>query len=112
MWQFVDCESVNTHFWRNFITNNDDEDVQLEINGDPLSYKIVGFQRYHNNLDFSSPRGNYRWGNVRVITPVSQAFQYKYQGIDQDSGDSELDGATYLVPMAATIAALCTTLLF
>ena len=43
MWRFVDCESVNTHFWRNFITNSEEEDVQLEINGDPLSYKIVGF---------------------------------------------------------------------
>lgn len=71
-WKFIECEKVNAHFYRNFITVGDD--IMLDALADN-SYEVIGFQRDHSKQDFSDPK-NYNWGNViKNFKPVAAGFR-------------------------------------
>jgi len=57
----VTCENVNAHWYRNFMTVQ--EDVVLDIRASPrVEYKIKGYRLKHIAGDLKSPSGGYEWG--------------------------------------------------
>lgn len=71
-WKFIECEKINAHFYRNFITLGDD--IMLDALADN-SYEVVGFQRDHAKADFSDPK-SYNWGTViKDFKPVAVGFR-------------------------------------
>ena len=71
-WKFIECEKVNAHFFRNFVTLG--EDIMLDAFADN-SYQVIGYQRDHEREDFSRP-GKINWGNViSGFKPVAEVFR-------------------------------------
>ncbi len=73
--KFISCKSVNSHFFRNFVTEDTEDNIQFNLNDIPVKeYEIRGFVRFHGNVDFNFPF-SYTWGEIEKFTPVSAAFQ-------------------------------------
>lgn len=68
-WKIVECEKINAHFYRDFVTEGGD-DIMLDLHSD-TKYEVIGFQRDHGKADFSDPSA-YQWGDVITdFQPVS-----------------------------------------
>lgn len=73
--KFVSCDSVNSHFFRNFVTDNTQDNIQFDMNQLPVQeYTIRGYVREHGGPEFDMGWG-YTWGEAMQFTPVSAAFQ-------------------------------------
>lgn len=71
-WKFIECEKINAHFERNFITVG--EDLMLDSFSD-TKYEVIGFQRDHQNADFSDDT-SYNWGEpIADFMPVVASFR-------------------------------------
>ena len=64
----IQCSRVNAHWFRHFLTDSADQDIQLNVDKVPADIvKIVGFQHYHNNDRFDDKRGIFNWGKPKRI---------------------------------------------
>lgn len=74
--KFITCDKVTAHFYRNFLTTQAGEDIQVDKNTSPeVAYEVKGFTRSHKKSDFSDP-DEYRFGGSGItFTPVSAVYK-------------------------------------
>ena len=114
-----ECEKINAHFFRNFITLG--EDIMLDAFAD-TSYTVIGFQRDHKKQDFSDPQ-EYNWGKeITGFKPVSEIFRQeaiedqkkkkeeeerKKLGLDETGKDNSAKISAYIAVVIAGVSTLC-----
>ena len=113
-WKFIECEKINAHFERNFITVG--EDLMLDSFSD-TKYEVIGFQRDHQNADFSDDT-SYNWGEpIADFMPVVASFRQKQQDttdgeeggttVSDNTEDSAAQFGAYAAVIMAGLATLC-----
>ena len=71
--KIVTCENVNAHWYRNFITEQ--QDVSLNVYSVPrVEYKIKGYRRKYTSGDFTKPSGGYIWGEEKMVSLVTENY--------------------------------------
>lgn len=110
----VKCDELDAHFYRNFETNSEIQDVQLAEALKGNKFRVFGFFGYAQDSELATAILSEQQGEVQEITLVSETiFDPDFVPTDdEDDNDANDDGATGVTMYAAALIAAISTLAF